>query len=398
MNHQTLTRRGFLKASALAGAAAAIGVSATHSLAETETAHAATASERTMVRTCCHGCIQCCPCRAYLENGVIVKLEGDPLAPVSKGSMCLKGMAQMHTVYSPRRVLYPMKRVGERGAENASWERISWDEAIDTASDWLITTVKKYGPYSVWMGTGGGGQYVSPQGQVIPKAFGGGIQISGGALQCYGPRRLAAALMLGSEVATNLPMADAAVVEPFNEYNPTMEVCVIWGAPPSISQTVQSGRGMADARNDRGVKTVVIDPFMTPDATKADVWLPVRPGSDTAMVLGWIRYVIENNLIDEQLCKYWTNMPFLVNPDTGIPYRAEEIWPDYENPAADPNEVYETPAYVCFDARTNSVQPHHRIRRRRARLRAQLPDRRAHLRRSGRPERRGVQGAGALQR
>lgn len=357
MEATTLTRRSFVKASALTAAAAVIGLNATHSLVETDEAFAASTDARTAVHTCCHGCIQNCPCICYVEDGVIVKIEGDPSAPVSKGAMCLKGMAQLHTVYSPRHVLYPMKRVGDRGAENASWERVSWDEAIDTVSDQLITIVSKYGPYSVWMGTGGGGQYVSPQGQVIPKAFGGGIQISGGALQCYGPRRLAAALMLGSEVSVNLSMADAAVVEPFNDYSPTMEVCVIWGASPSISQVAQSGHGMADARVDRGVKTVVIDPFMTPDAAKADVWLPVRPGSDSALVLCWIRYVIENNLYDETFCKYWTNLPFLVDPDTGLPLRAEEVWSDYKNPAEDPNGVYDTPAYVCFDARTNSVQP-----------------------------------------
>lgn len=357
MEKHQITRRSFMKASALLGAASAIGVGSAGALVETGVAHADdTSSSRTKVRTICHSCIQACPCIIYLEDGVIVKIEGDPDAPVSKGGLCLKGLAQQHTVYSPRRVLYPMKRVGDRGAANASWERISWDEAIDYAADQIITEIDKYGHYGIWMGTGGGGQYVSPQGQVIPKVFGSTTQLSGGALQCYGPRRLASALMIGTDMA-NLSMADSAVVEPFNEDCPTMEVCVIWGASPSISQTAQSGRGMADARNDRGVKTVVIDPFMTPDATKADVWLPIRPASDTALVLGWIRYIMENKLYNEEFCKYWTNLPFLINPENGMPYHAEDVWPDYVNPAADPNDVYDTPAYVCFDAKTNSIQP-----------------------------------------
>jgi anaerobic selenocysteine-containing dehydrogenase len=357
MEQNTLTRRSFVKASALLGACAALSVGATSSLVETDEAFAAdTGSERTMYRTICHSCIQGCPCRVYVENGVIVKLEGDPAAPVSKGAMCLKGQSQLHTLYSPQHVLYPMKRVGERGAANASWERISWDEAIDTASDQIISMLEKYGPYGIWMGTGGGGQYVSPQGQVIPKAFGAPIQLSGGALQCYGPRRLAAALMLGGD-GSNLSMADSAIVEPFNEFNPTMEVLVIWGASPSISQTAQSGRGLADARVDRGLKTIVIDPFMIPDATKADVWLPVRPGSDTALILSWVRYIFENKLYNEEFCKYWTNLPFLINPNTGLPYLAEEVWPDYVNPVQDPAGKFDTPAYVCFDAKTNSIQP-----------------------------------------
>ncbi len=357
MEGTTLTRRRFVQASTLVGAAAALGLHTTSTLVQTDEAYAADApSERIAHKTCCHGCIQCCPCIIYTEDNVIVKIEGNPDGCVNKGSMCLKGMAQLHTVYSPRRVLHPLKRVGDRGAENASWEQISWDEALNLVADQCIEQVEKYGPYGIWMGTGGGGQYVSPQGQVIPKMFGGPLQISGGALQCYGPRRLASTLMYGDDMS-NLSMADSAVVEPFNDYNPTMEVLVIWGASPSISQTAQSGRGLADARNDRGLKTVVIDPFMIPDATKADVWLPVRPGSDTALVLCWIRYIIDNELYDEKFCKYWTNLPFLINPDTKMPYRAEEVWPDYENPAADPNEVIDTPAYVCYDAKTKSIQP-----------------------------------------
>lgn len=108
---------------------------------------------------------------------------------------------------------------------------------------------------------------------------------------------------------------------------------------------------------ERGIKTIVIDPYYTEEAAKADIWLPIRPMGDIAMLLGWFNYIIANKLYDEQFCKYWTNYPFLVDPDTRLPLKAEEVWPDYVNPSADPNDVYDTPAYVCFDARTNSVQP-----------------------------------------
>lgn len=219
MKHIELSRRNFVKASALLGAVAALGLEPSTSLVDAPEAFADSGTERTKVRTCCHGCIQCCPCIGYVENGVIVKLEGDPEAPVSKGSMCLKGMAQQHTVYSPLRVLYPMKRVGDRGAANASWERISWDEAIELAADQFITSVEKYGPYGVWMGTGGGGQYVSPQGQKFPAMFGGPIQLSGGALQCFGPRRMAGSLIVG-QAEPCLSMADSSVAEPFQRVQP----------------------------------------------------------------------------------------------------------------------------------------------------------------------------------
>ena len=76
---------------------------------------------------------------------------------------------------------------------------------------------------------------------------------------------------------------------------------VIWGAQPSVSETAESGRGMAELRA-AGVKTVVVDPNFSPDAVKADVWLPVRPGTDTKLLLSWFRYIFENKLYDEEMC------------------------------------------------------------------------------------------------
>ncbi len=136
MSKRNLTRRSFVKVSALAGAAAAVGASMTGCMQETAPVEETPSNEQplsstaglTKMRTSCHGCIQMCPAIAYLKDGVVVKLEGDPEAPVSRGSLCIKGLNQLHTMYSPRRILHPLRRAGERG-EN-KWEVISWDEAI----------------------------------------------------------------------------------------------------------------------------------------------------------------------------------------------------------------------------------------------------------------------------
>lgn len=119
MKHIELSRRSFVKVSALLGAVAALGLEPSTSLIDAPKAYADSGTERTKIRTCCHGCIQCCPCIGYVEDGVIVKLEGDPEAPVSKGSMCLKGMAQQHTGVQSAARLVPdetrgRSRCGER--------------------------------------------------------------------------------------------------------------------------------------------------------------------------------------------------------------------------------------------------------------------------------------------
>ena len=118
MVETTLTRRSFVKASALAGAAAAFGASLSGCIQEApEQQGQDGGAEEGLVRmkTSCHGCIQMCPAIAYLQDGVVVKLEGDPDAPVSRGSLCIKGLNQLHTMYSPRRILHPLRRAGERG-------------------------------------------------------------------------------------------------------------------------------------------------------------------------------------------------------------------------------------------------------------------------------------------
>lgn len=332
--------------------ASAFGLSGEGSLRETDAAYADAESVRKEIHTVCHACIQACPCIAYVEDGVVVGLEGDPEGPANKGGMCLKGMAQLHTLYSPRHLLHPMKLVGLRGSNE--WEQITWDEALDMVSTHIATTIEKYGSYSTWAAAGGGGNYVSALSAGWPYAYGCTSQMSPGAIQCYLPRSCMAGIMWGGD---NQSAADCSLLEIYNDHCPSMEVLVIWGGQPSVSQTAQSGHGMADARVDRGTKTIVIDPYMTPDAAKATVWLPIRPGSDTALILAWIRYIIENGLYDEEFCQYWTNLPFLINPDTKIPYLAEEMWPDYVNPAIDPDDVFETPAYVCFDKRAGSLAP-----------------------------------------
>ncbi len=137
----------------------------------------------------------------------------------------------------------------------------------------------------------------------------------------------------------------------------TERVFVLWGSQPHSSKAAHGGHGLVDARSNLGVKSVVVDPYLTAEAAKADVWLPVRPGSDCALMLSWIRYIIDQKAYDEPFVKYWTNLPFLINPDTRLAYRAEEVWPDYVNPAADPDDVYDTPAYVLLRCALNTTSP-----------------------------------------
>ena len=338
----------------LANAAALVGAmpsAQSASLVETDAAFAASSAKLERHHSCCHGCYNCCPVWVYTEDGVVVKMEGDYDGTLSKGSICTKALNQQHLVYSPRHVLHPMRRVGMRGTNE--WMAISWDEALDIVGEQMATATKKFGPYSIMVGAGGGGTYGNVFQRVTQDAIGAPVCISGGGCQCYLPADCAGQWMRGG---SNNRHEGNNAREMWNAWHPTMECVVLWGAQTSASGAAYAARANADMR-ERGVKTIVIDPYLTEEASKADIWLPVRPMGDIAMLCGWFNYIIANKLYDEQFCKYWTNYPFLIDPDTRLPLKAEEVWPDYVNPSADPNDVYDTPAYVCFDARTNSVQP-----------------------------------------
>lgn len=360
MTKGTISRRGFMKAAAATGAALTAAGSIPL-LETTDQAFAAGSVERVMHKTACHGCTNCCPVRVYTEDGRVVKIEGDPDGPLNKGGVCLKCLSQIQTVYSPRHVLHPMKRVGERG-EN-KWEAISWDEAVDLAGEQIATAVKKYGPYAYWSARGGGGAYIEWETSGLDYTFGGCNSLASGACQCAMPRDFVSTTSVGFNCCVDMDNVDRWVGITDNaeldgtRRDDTERVFVLWGSQPHSSKAAHGGHGLTDARSNLGVKTIVVDPYMTAEAAKADVWLPVRPGSDCALMLSWIHHIIENDLYDEQFVKHWTNLPFLINPDTRLAYRAEEVWPDYVNPAADPAGIYDTPAYVCFDAKTNSVQP-----------------------------------------
>ncbi|MGI6333454.1 MAG: molybdopterin-containing oxidoreductase family protein [Saccharofermentanales bacterium] len=292
------------------------------------------------INTCCRACISNCGVIAHVRNGRVIKLEGNPEDRMSKGAMCAKGLAGIQALYHPNRNKYPMQRVGERG-EN-KWKRISWEEAIDIIARKLMETREKYGAETVFCSTGGGG---NPEIWSIARfcnIFGTPNWFEPGCAQCYLPRVLATAMMYGGDDSS---IADSNALEIYFPEDTEMQSLVLWGTDPSYSCTASGGAAVVDLRA-KGVKTVVIDPRLTPDAAKADVWLPVRPGSDVALMLTWIRYILDNRLYDADFVLRWTNLPYLVNTETNMLLRAET-----SNDPASPD------TFMVLDARTGSPRP-----------------------------------------
>ena len=293
-----------------------------------------------IVKTCCRACIANCGVLAHVKNGRVVRLEGNPEDPMSKGRMCAKGLAGIQALYHPNRNKYPLKRVGERGGNK--WKRISWDEALTTIAEKLMDTREKYGAETVFCSTGGGG---NPEIWSIARfcnIFGTPNWFEPGCAQCYLPRVLSYTMMYGG---VDPSIADSNALELYFPDDTPIKCLVLWGTAPSYSCPASGGNAVVELRA-RGVKTIAIDPRFTPDAAKADVWLPVRPGTDVALLMSWIRYIMEHKLYDEEIVMKWTNLPYLVDVETKMLVRAKVS----ENPD-------EPDTFMVWDANTNSMQP-----------------------------------------
>lgn len=339
MIHQKMNRRSFVKSAIIAGIAANIGTGVTvHNLTKTDKAYAE--DEERLFHTCCRACIADCGVIAHVRNGRVIRLEKDPADPRGGTGLCPKGLSGIQALYHPNRNKYPMKLVGQRGSNE--WQRISWDEAITTVANKLLDMKAQYGPEALLAAVGGGGHPYFFTPMRLTTAFGGGNGIEPGNAQCYIPRWAAERMINGYVGDTSL--ADGNCHELYFDDSP-INTYVMWGTCPSYHSPATSGRVVAELRK-RGVKTVVVDPRFTPDAAKADVWLPVRAGSDAALFMCWINYIIQNKLYDEEFVWKWTNAPLLVNPETKIMLRQSDVV-----------DGGDEDLFMCWDNNTQSVKP-----------------------------------------
>ncbi|MCD8338840.1 MAG: molybdopterin-dependent oxidoreductase [Burkholderiales bacterium] len=345
MDLSILNRRSFLKASAMTGAAVAL-TELPSGLVQAAPAQAATAQapedETKIVKTLCKACIHNCAVLAHVRNGRIVKIEGNPESPINKGAVCAKGLSGIQAVYHPNRNKYPLIRVGERG--DNKWKRISWKEAIDTIAKKVCDVTNKYGAEYVLVSTGGGGNPHFLSVRRAANALGTPNFFEPGCAQCYLPRTLANHMQYGGGPASTPSIADLACLEMYKKDSPITQM-VLWGTDPCFSNPAAGGLGMAELRA-KGIKTVSIDPRFIPDAAKADVWLPIRPGTDVPLMLAWVKYIIDNDLYDHDFVMKWTNCPYLVDTDTKFALKAKDVFGE--------GGEYDR---VVWDKKTNSMKP-----------------------------------------
>jgi anaerobic selenocysteine-containing dehydrogenase len=265
---------------------------------------------------CPHDCPDACGVLITVEDGRATKIQGDPEHPVTRGFLCAKVAKYLDRVYSPDRVLYPMRRVGPKGpvadaavagracpepVEGSAratpdvlpqiWQRISWDEALDEIATRLRAVAAEFGSEAI-----------------LPYSFGGTLgALNGASMDRRFFHRLGASQLdraicsAAGEAGLESVLGVKLGTEP--EQFSHSKYIIAW-ASNIHANNVHLWPFITEARR-KGAKLVVIDPYRTRTAACADWHLPINPGTDAALALGMMHVIIGENLHDlDYVSKY----------------------------------------------------------------------------------------------
>lgn len=306
-----LSRRRFLKISA-ASILAAHAVSRASSAAVGGVAGRAASGVRT-VPTFCDICFWKCGAIASVRDGQLWKIEGNPIDPLSRGRLCPRGTGGIGASGDPDRLRTPLIRISDRGEEK--WKSVTWDEALEFIAAKMKKIKADYGPESVALFSHGiGGTFMKH----TMKAFGSPNITAPSFAQCRGPRDVGFRLTFGEDVGSPertdiehtrcLTLIGSHLGE--NMHNTQVqEFATAIGADATV---------------------IVVDPRFSVAAAKAKYWLPIRPGTDLALLLAWMHVIVTEKLYDidyverygygfEQFAAYLAPFtPEWAYPETGI--------------------------------------------------------------------------------
>jgi anaerobic selenocysteine-containing dehydrogenase len=288
-----LTRRTFLKASAATSAAAAVAPSLLKAM-ETEQGgkdvSPVTLAERTAIPITCHFCNIQDGAIAYVENGRIVKLEGNPEHVSTRGRLCAKGNSGMWYTYDPDRILYPLKRVGARG--EGKWKRITWDEALTEIASRLNAAIKE-DPNTIMLKYGR-----NRSGGAIDRFMRtlGSATVVNHTSVCESSKKIGMEPTWGPDIET----PDFANSKYILNFGSNIMEAAYFHNP--YSQRIAEGLAENNA------KLVTFDVRLSNTAGRSDEWIPVFPGTDGAVALAIGHVILRDNLQDSDFIETWTNV------------------------------------------------------------------------------------------
>jgi len=282
-----LNRRNFLKLGAVSATAmAAVGTTLSPAKALPirggRDFSPKTGRPRTAVPTACWQCVTRCPAVGYVENDRLVKIEGQPNSIRSEGVMCAKGQGGVNQLYDPDRILYPMKRVGKRGEGN--WKRISWDEAVSEVAARLQKLRDDGTPEKFMFHYG---RMKASSSKLIKSVFlanYGTATVGNHTSICEGGKWTAQELTWGGHY-DNWDFDNTKYVLNFGS-----------NVLEAHTNHIPTAQRLLRAMAEHGVKMTTFDVRLSNTAAKSTEWVPVKPGTDLAIVLAMCNVVMSENL------------------------------------------------------------------------------------------------------
>lgn len=248
---------------------------------------------KTFRSTCAMECLHC-NLTAFTHNGQLIKVEATEGFNVK---CCLRGMSRTKWVYHKDRLTTPLLRVGEKG--KAEFKPISWNEALDLIEKNIRETIDKFGNEGLFISTHAGNMdsIKNDMGKAFFDYLGGSTKQAG-------------SLCCSAVTAAMIPMVGLRYADTRDTVKDSRYI-LCWGNNPAVTMQAYFKNYNQARRN--GARMVVIDPRFNETAAKADEWIPIVPGTDTALALGMIKIIIDENLTDKPFLRAHTGAVYLVD-------------------------------------------------------------------------------------
>ncbi|QDX81622.1 hypothetical protein B9N43_10380 [Denitratisoma sp. DHT3] len=308
----------------------------------------------------CSMCYHGCPILAHVKDGVLVKIEGNPTTPATRGRLCPKGNAGAMRLYDPKRLKVPLRRTNpEKGLDvDPGWEEITWDAAVDILEQ-KLRAIREKDPNLLAMGG------FNPHSWHWNNAFG----MSFGTVNSSKILFSAMGHMCGNGAHTAGEMIHNSMnTHPDLEY---AEYAMIVGAAigEAYQGAVAYGRIMGDAKGREKFKMVVVDPQQSRAAAMADEWVPIRPATDGALLLAMMHVLLhEAKIYDAHYLRVHTNAGYLIGGD-GYPLRHADsskplVWDlasgqalEYDDPAVNGDQADQAALLGVFQTLVGEGRP-----------------------------------------
>ena len=279
-----------------------------------------TTEEKVILTACSSHCGGRCLLKVHVRDGVIARIETDD-GEEPQLRACLRCRAYRQRVYDPLRVKYPMKRIGERGEGN--FERISWDEALDEIVGQLNQVRSTYGPSAVLFMGGGGDSMRLHRSNHIQEL----LAMTGGCTRTWA--------MHSYEGGLFASLATYGTLFEVSDYDDLLHsrLIIMWGWDPTTTIHETNTSWYLIQAKESGTRIIAIDPRYTNSvALFAGQWIPIIPGTDTAMLVAMAYVIIKEHLQDQAFLDTYTVgfdpfKNYVLGVDDGVPKTPS--WADY---------------------------------------------------------------------